>query len=374
VAKQSVRAQPGTRRPGVPDIAADLSRTCSSCRAVAELVSPAPGLSLTSIVEEVSRELEDGRTASRRSLEQNITNALANAITGYLRQRDVVLGGKRPTQVDTKLRAFLATGSIERAVSHAFQHAESPGALTALISQETLDGIDAERLCWAIINRETWNHINLLWQQANKLAANYPDRTAEDLLGWGWQGLRVALRQFDPDRGFAFSTYACTRIVGYIRDGIRAESPVPKRLATFARKVSHAEDSLTQEFGHAPDIEEVAARLGSDPAALTILTRLAPAASIDELSETRRGGSVLVEQRDPADDALSRTARTAIDDALDRLPEEEADAVRLLVLDGMDSREARQITGATARQLRQRRDRGLLLLRHELADWADAFC
>ncbi len=48
--------------------------------------------------------------------------------------------------------------------------------------------------------------------------------------------------------------------------------------------------------------------------------------------------------------------------------------MRLLVLDGVDSREARQITGATARQLRQRRDRGLLLLRHELADWADAFC
>ena len=371
VASQSVPAERPGRRSGAPDIASDLAKAAAACRTACELVDPLPGFGLVDAVDGVVGSISDGQRAARRPLVEVVVDALVGATRRHL---DVLAGGPGTTSVpaQAKVASLLATGGLARAATRSFAGAAFAGRLDDLIAAETLGGLDAERLCWSVINRETHRHINLLWQQANKLAGNFPDRSAEDLVGWGWQGLRVALRQFDPDRGFAFSTYACTRIVGYMRDGIRSENPVPKRLTTFAHKVAHAEDTLTQQLGRAPDIEAVAAHLGQAPSDLRILTRLSPAASIDEMADVHRGRTLLVEDHDPADAAVAAALRGAIDEALARLPAPEADAVRMLVLGGLDPSEARRRTGATARQLRQRKERGLALLRQELAAWEPA--
>jgi DNA-directed RNA polymerase specialized sigma24 family protein len=60
----------------------------------------------------------------------------------------------------------------------------------------------------------------------------------------------------------------------------------------------------------------------------------------------------------------------AIEKAIGKLPREEAEAVRLLVMDGVTPREARQITGVNARVLLSRKKRGLVLLKDMLNDWA----
>jgi RNA polymerase sigma factor (sigma-70 family) len=248
------------------------------------------------------------------------------------------------------------------------------GSYESTVKRLRTKGIDAERCGWAVIVFETHSHVNLIWHQANKLERTFPDRAAADLLAFGWLGLRTALRLYDPELGYAFSTYACTRITGSIRDGVRSESPVPKRLGTFGRKVQAAEAELTQTLGRTPTLEEVSTFLGTEKEKLALLPRIAPEGSVEEiLDATASSGSTpswIIDPNDPADEVERNLTVEAVTRALRQLPSDEAEAVRLLVMEELHPTRAREVTGATARQMRQRRDRGLETLKGFLADWS----
>ena len=235
--------------------------------------------------------------------------------------------------------------------------------------------VDGSALSWAIIGFESQRHINLVWHQANKLERAFPDRDSAELLALGWMGLRTALRLYNPALGFSFSTYACTRITGSIRDGVRAENPVPKRLGTFSRKVAAAEEVLAHGLGRAPTLAEVAEHLGVELAELKILPRLQHTASIDEMDslagERGTSPSWLVDDVDPADIAMSILRRDAVNAALATLHPDDAVAVRLLVMEGLRPQEAEEITGEAPRRLRVRRERALEALREQLSNWQD---
>jgi len=264
-------------------------------------------------------------------------------------------------------------GTWHHALNKAWDGVARDGGFDAAVGMLEARHTYACELGWALVTFESHKHVNLIWHQANKLERSFPDRTADDLLGWGWIGLRAALRHYDPDLGYTFSTYACTRIVGSMRDGVRAENPVPKRLNTFSRKAAAAEAALTQILGRTPTLEEVSQTIGVELSTLDVLHRTQPQASIDEivsmLSERGTTPSWLVTRDDPAEAALGAMLADEIQAALGMLPPDEAAAVRLLVMDGMNPTEARAVTGATARQLRQRKERALAMLRNQLVDW-----
>lgn len=227
------------------------------------------------------------------------------------------------------------------------------------------------RVGWALITLEGRRHVNLIWHQANKLQRSFPDRESSELLTWGWLGLRTALRNYNPALGFAFSTYAVTRIVGAIRDGVRAENPVPKRLGTLARKVAVVEADLARSLGRAPTMNEVGAALNLEAAQLAAVRRTRTPASIEEIVAglDRSGGNEpdwLADGIDTAEVAVSRMVGDTVSEAISHLPPEEAEAIRLLVLEDRSPTEARLIAGVTARQLRQRKERGLNTLRARL--------
>lgn len=244
--------------------------------------------------------------------------------------------------------------------------------LEETIAAHTRAGIDGERAAMAAIAAEALRHDRLLWSQANKLARTF-DRDPADLRGWGWHGLITALRKYDPDRCL-FSTYAVPKISGAIRDGVRSEDPLPKRLTTFRRKVSAATDTLAAELGRGPTLAELAAALDAPREHIELIPRLESAASIDELTAADRVSgppAALTDTRDPGVGIVELAARDAIDVALAALPEEDATAVRLLILEDVPLAEARARTGATTRQLRMRQRRALAALEEHLADWAD---
>lgn len=230
------------------------------------------------------------------------------------------------------------------------------------------------RIGWALITLEGRRHINLIWHQANKLQRSFPDRESSELLTWGWLGLRTALRNYNPSLGFAFSTYAVTRIVGAIRDGVRAENPVPKRLGTLARKVAGVEADLARSLGRAPTMQEVGAALNLESSQLAAVRRTRTPASIEEIVAglDRSGGNEpdwLAADGDTAESAVTRLLGETVSGAIDELPPEEAEAIRLLVLEDRSPTEARLIAGVTARQLRQRKERALNALRARLEDF-----
>jgi RNA polymerase sigma factor for flagellar operon FliA len=301
-----------------------------------------------------------------------VTTALVDSLTEQMAvlDADPAFAAKMRQVRVTKVRGLLESGEMTRLLLEVFDGPRPTLGVEPLITELTLGGVDAERLCWAVVHRESQRHIRLVWQQAIRLSKSFPDCTSNDLLGWGWQGLRTALRKYDPGLGFAFSTYACVRIQGYMRDGIRGESPIPKRLLTFARKANKAQEALTQEYGRGPDVEAVAAALGRDPSALDVLSRLGPPASLEQMVESNRGeASLLVDRADPADSVVHGELRDVIAQALSTLPEPEAHAVRLLVLDAVPMSEASELAGVSRRLLRARKERGLSLLRPALSSW-----
>ena len=234
-------------------------------------------------------------------------------------------------------------------------------------------GLSGEAVCWAAISREGQRHVLLVLKEANRAARSWSDRSADSLIGYAWQGLRLALRNYDPSRGM-FSTYACPRIRGTIRDGVRSEHHLPKRLTTFVRKVANTREQLRNEMGRHPTLPEVAGALDMDLDRLTPLTRMSTPLSYNEISENPAlpTPSALCDLGDPADDAVNMLRTEAIHDALEHLDPEDAEAVRLLVLESVSVAQAQVRTATSARQLRQRRDRGLAELATLLADWAPA--
>lgn len=218
---------------------------------------------------------------------------------------------------------------------------------------------------WELVRLESAKHVNLVWHQVNKIARNYGDMEPGDLLTWGWLGLRAALRQYNPALGFAFSTYACTRIVGAMRDGIRADSPIPKRLGALARVANSVEHDLTQSLGRPPTSKEIAEKSNISPKHMEIIQRTKPGCSLDASVGEDMGTAA--DNLRAADDVES-TVLGSLESAylrglVDALPAEEAQAVRLLILEDLNTTEACDLLGVTARQIRQRRDKGLERLR-----------
>ena len=413
---ETVTLHANGKPPAVPDIAGDLERTTAVVRRLSgrmKLLSN-PADALYSGVKHALLHAESGRPvdhvvggaleAAHTALDQQLHAAstqLSKQIgmpAAALRTRSgwnaALLHDGQTTGVDliddlpgtltvlavrelvelTETRRSMRSKELYQKMLAAWDTTRVSGAsFDAVVDAAGVRRADLAEIGWAFISLEGRKHVNLIWHQANKLQRSYPDREASELLTWGWLGLRTALRNYNPNLGFAFSTYAVTRIVGAIRDGVRAENPVPKRLGTLARTVASVETELAQSLGRTPTLTEIGAYLDLEASQLAILRRTKTPASIEEIIAglDRSGGNepAWLADTDHTDiNALSHIDAATISRALDMLPVEEAQAIRLLILEDRNPTEARQIAGVTARQLRQRKERALHALRDQLAE------
>jgi RNA polymerase sigma-B factor len=98
---------------------------------------------------------------------------------------------------------------------------------------------------------------------ARKLARRYVQSTEpyEDLVQVASLGLVKAVERFDPDRGFAFSSFAVPTIVGelkrYFRDTAWALH-VDRGAQERARKITDAQQRLSSRSGRMPTVDELA--------------------------------------------------------------------------------------------------------------------
>lgn len=356
-----------------PEISATVARLAASAQAAAAVVEWDSAPVLAALLADKLINVTTGR-APRIDAEELAVATLAEWAGDWGR---LVLEAPKRAPHGSKpaarqLAVAVRSGAFAELSRAAIANAVTTEPLADCLRRLEKSGIDAEKLCWAVINFEAQRHVRLIWHEANKLTRVFPDRTAADFLGWGWQGLHVALRNFDPELGFRFSTYACQRISGAIRDGVRAENPVPKRLLTFQRKVMAAEEQLATELGRVPRLAEVAAKMNEGDAALKILTRLGAAASIEEMSSNDARSlelSDLVDLTDPADRAIAAAQRAAIETAINDLAADDAEIARLMLFEQLSPAEVRERTGASPRQFRQRWTRGREHLAEALSEW-----
>jgi RNA polymerase sigma factor for flagellar operon FliA len=105
-------------------------------------------------------------------------------------------------------------------------------------------------------------YVPLVRNVATRMSMNFP-RSVElnDLISTGMIGLIEAFKNFDPDRGVKFETYAVPRIRGAILDELRALDWVPRSTRAKSRNIDRAYSTLENQHGRKPELTELAKEL-----------------------------------------------------------------------------------------------------------------
>lgn len=205
-----------------------------------------------------------------------------------------------------------------------------------------------------------------------------------DLIEEGNLGLMHAIRKYEPERGFRFSTYASWWIRQSVEQAIMQQARLirlPVHVLRELSQVLRARRALEAERDaaspHAVSAEEVAARLHKVPLDVAELLRLAEQPTSLDLPLDREGGASLLDavadeqSLDPLDRCLGHEARDLIDRGLAALSEREREVVTGRY--GLADREPETLEllaerlGLTRERVRQIQQESLLKLRRGLA-------
>ena len=169
----------------------------------------------------------------------------------------------------------------------------------------------------------------------------------EDLEQVACEGLIKAIRRFDPDRGFAFMSFAVPTIVGELRRHRRETAwpaHVPRPLQERIQNVRAAAERRSASCGREPTIAELADDLGCEES--LVLDALAAASSLNvlPLDAPQRadgdGDGSLADQIGAADPAYDRVeCMASIEAAAPTLSDQQRTVVRLRFADDLTQRE-----------------------------------
>ena len=122
------------------------------------------------------------------------------------------------------------------------------------------------------VRQDLLNHyLPLVRNVAGRMALGFPKSVElDDLISTGVIGLIEALKNFDPDRGVKFETFAVPRIRGAILDELRSLDWVPRSTRAKAREIDRSTVRLENMLGRVPTHGELAKDLKITPADLLV--------------------------------------------------------------------------------------------------------
>ncbi|MEA2373642.1 MAG: polymerase primary sigma factor [Thermoleophilaceae bacterium] len=186
-----------------------------------------------------------------------------------------------------------------------------------------------------------------------------------DLVQEGMLGLIRATEKFDWRRGFKFSTYATLWIRQAIQRGLENSSRtirLPVHIAQRERKINRTERELATKLGREPTEQELAdaVELPVDQV-IEIRKAARPLTSLDQPvgddGETAFGDLLASSAPNPEDEVVQDAGTSAVQEAVNRLPERERDVVELRFgLGGREPtplRETGRKLGISAERVRQ---------------------
>src|SRR5438128_1510364 len=186
-----------------------------------------------------------------------------------------------------------------------------------------------------------------------------------DLVQEGMLGLIRAAEKFDWRRGFKFSTYATLWIRQAIQRGLENSSRtirLPVHIAQRERKINRTERELATKLGREPTEDELAAAVELPVDQVIEIRKAArPLTSLDQPvgddGETAFGDLLASNSPNPEDEVVTGAGTSAVQEAVNRLPERERDVVELRFgLGGREPtplRETGRKLGISAERVRQ---------------------
>jgi len=217
-------------------------------------------------------------------------------------------------------------------------------------------------------------YVPLVRNVVGRLAMTLPPHVdGEDLYSAGLTGLLNAVRQYNPNAGTSFETYARLRIRGAVFDELRRMDWVPRSVHTKARKVQAVMNETEQKKGRMATEQEMAAGLKISledyhqwieeirPATFVCLD----AAFNNEFEDSVSQYESLADQRqeDPLDGTFRREMARVIADRLQELPEMQRKVLALYYFEDMRLREIAEAFGLTESRICQIHAQGILAIK-----------
>lgn len=201
------------------------------------------------------------------------------------------------------------------------------------------------------------NNYGLVHACANKFRGRGVEY--DDLFQAGCIGLIKAAEKFDPQRGFAFSTYAVPVILGEIkrifRDG--GSVKIGRSLKEKARHAMRIKEEMSVTLGREPTISELAEALGVDvPQAAELITISMPVIS---LTATDEKGTVQLDiPTDAPEEAISE--KLALKAVVNSLEERDRKLIELRYFKGLTQVKTAKELGMSQVQV-SRREKAILI-------------
>jgi RNA polymerase sigma-B factor len=214
---------------------------------------------------------------------------------------------------------------------------------------------------------------------ARSLARRYehPGEPLDDLFQVASLALVMAIDRYDPDRGYAFTSFAVPTIVGELKRHLRDRTWVvrpPRELQELTLRLDRTTRTLAQKLDRAPTVSELAGAIGTDEehVAEALQARSGRSAlSIQAPGPQEDRGPTLEEELGGEDDGYARAeSRAMLDRLMTLLPARDRDVLRLRFGGDMTQAEIAVLLGVSPMQVSRIIRQGIARMR-EIADQQD---
>jgi RNA polymerase sigma factor for flagellar operon FliA len=223
-------------------------------------------------------------------------------------------------------------------------------------------------------------YLPLVRNVAGRMAINFP-RSVElcDLINTGVIGLIEAFRNYDPNRGVKFETYAVPRIRGAILDELRSLDWVPRSTRAKAREIERALVGFENREGRPPTDDELAGildmNLGELHHSLEDVSKTS-LLSLDEMifreEDNRQVPRIETVEDHRANTTLKRLERSELQAflvvAVDKLTEQEKLVIALYYYEELTLKEIGEVMKISESRVSQIHTKAVLKLRGMVRD------
>jgi RNA polymerase sigma factor for flagellar operon FliA len=196
----------------------------------------------------------------------------------------------------------------------------------------------------------------------------------DDLIQAGMIGLLDACRNYDPQQGASFETYAGIRIRGAMLDELRRNDWAPKSVHRKIREMTHAIRDIESRTGRDARDEEIMAALGLDQKEFFKILREANMFRMTNfedlgIDEEAISNGMVAPERNPLEALQDEDFKHGLAHAIAALPERERTIITLYYDAELNLREIGGVLGVSESRTSQLLSQALIRLRARMTNW-----